>query len=374
MSKAALVARRLAKAGITLGGDAPWDLRVHDPRFYGRVIRDAFLGLGESYMDGWWECERIDELCRRLLRAGFRSRPGGVRHALSILRSKAINLQSHARARQVVREHYDLGNELFRAMLDDSMTYTCGYWGAGATNLGEAQHAKLDLICRKLALERGMRVLDIGCGFGSFMKFAAEHYGVSCVGYSLSKEQTRLGRERCAGLPIEFIERDYRAIEGSFDRVASIGMFEAVGDRNFRPFMRVLAGALKPDGVALLHTIGNNTSNSTPEPWFDRYIFPNSCLPSISKLGSAIEGLLHMEDWHAFGTDYDLTLMAWNSRFQSSWPDLRKSDPERFADRFKRMWEFYLLSMAGTFRARYTDLWQIVLTPIGRERWPRRVS
>ena len=374
MNEASLITRRLAQAGITVGGGAPWDVRVHDPRFFRRVIRDAFLGLGESYMDGWWECERIDEFCYRLLKAGFPPRSGGLRQALSAVRARTLNLQSRRRACQVIHRHYDIGNELFRAMLDKRLTYTCGYWQAGARNLEEAQEAKLDLICRKLRFERGMRVLDIGCGFGSFMKFAAERYGVSCVGYSISREQTKLGRELCSGLPVEFKERDYRSIVGSFDRVVSIGMFEAVGDRNFRTFMEVVARALKADGAALLHTIGNNLSNTDPEPWFDRYIFPNACLPSVGQIGMAIEGLLQMEDWHVFATDYDPTLMAWNSGFQAAWPELRSHDPERYTERFKRMWEFYLLSMAGSFRARYTDLWQIVLVPVGREHGKWRTS
>lgn len=353
------------RADIAINGARPWDIRVTDRRFYRRVILQDFLGFGESYMDGWWTCDQLDVTCERLLRAGIlpKDKTSAV---LQYVRAKMINLQSRARAGRVIDAHYDFGNELFETMLDPRMVYTCGYWRNGATSLAEAQEAKLDLVCRKLGLQPGMRVLDIGCGYGSFMKFASERYGVECVGYSLSKNQTDVGHDLCKGLPIEFILKDYREISGQFDRIASIGMFEAVGAKNFRPFMKVLARAMKPDAVALLHTFGDNVSHETPDPWFHKYIFPNGLIPSVKQVATAMDDLLRMEDWHTFGTDYDPTLLAWNKGFQTGWPDLQIKDPLKYTAQFKRMWEFYLLSLAAAFRVRNIELWQIVMTPFNR--------
>lgn len=355
------VVDRLRCAGVSLSGNETGSIQIRDERVFRRWLGAGFLGFGESYMDGDWDSSALDEVSFRLLRAGLWKRSTGPRAALDRIRHALFNAQSRGRSREVCERHYDLGNDLFQAMLDSSLVYTCGYW-KGARTLNEAQTAKMALVCRKLGLKRGMRVLDIGCGFGSFMKFAVENYGVECVGYSLSREQIRLGRERCANLPIEFIEEDYRDIKGRFDRVVSIGMFEAVGTKNFRSFMEVVARAMRPDGIALLHTMGDNVTNPGPEPWFDKYIFPNGIVPSVAQIGSALEGVLAIGDWHCIGEDYDRTLMEWNRNFQAAWPILR----DRYSERFKRMWEFYLLTLAGCFRARHLDLWQIVLTHPGR--------
>jgi cyclopropane-fatty-acyl-phospholipid synthase len=319
------------------------------------------LGFGESYMAGYWDCDAIDELTERLFRSELTADPLSVRvlahRAMALLR----NLQTRARASEVAEKHYDLGNDLFEAMLDRRMVYTCGYW-RDAKDLESAQEAKLDLICKKLDLRPGMRLLDIGCGFGSLMKFASERYGVRCTGYSVSREQTEYARRACAGLPVEIVLDDYRAIEGRFDRIASVGMLEAVGYKNFRTYMKVVHGALEDDGLFLLHTVGHNRTTFHGDPWIEKYIFPNGMLPSIAQLGASFEDLFVMEDWHNFGPDYEKTLLAWNVRFRAAWPSLRR----RYDETFKRMWELYLLGFAGGFRARAWQLWQIVLTKPGR--------
>jgi cyclopropane-fatty-acyl-phospholipid synthase len=361
MSTKEIVQRLLLKAGIEINGPEVWDIQVKDERFFNRVLKQGFLGFGESYMDGWWEAQKLDLCCERLLRSGHR--PANRWESISIyLLQTLLNLQSKARSLMVINQHYDIGNDLFEKMLDPRMVYTCGYWNSGAKNLAEAQQAKLDLVCRKLNLKPGMRVLDIGCGFGSFMKFAAENYGVSCVGYSLSKKQTELGREMCQGFDVEFVLKDYREIEGKYDAVASIGMFEAVGKKNFRTFVEVLKKSMTPEAISVLHTIGTNHSMPTANPWYDRYIFPNGIIPSAVDLTKAMDRLVLMNDWHAFGTNYDLTLLAWNDNFQKSWDELQKSNPAQYTLRFKRMWEFYLLSIAAGFRVRVIDLWQLVIT------------
>ncbi len=351
----------LSLANIRVNGGNPWDIQVHDARFYARVLRDSSLGLGEAYMDGWWDAESIDGLVDRLLRARLDKKvTGSWKFAVRVLASRVFNRQSPARAFKVGEEHYDLSNDLYRAMLDQRMTYSCGYWKYAHT-LDEAQQAKLDLVCRKIGLKAGMCVLDIGCGWGSFAKFAAENYGAQVVGLTVSKEQLALGTERCKGLPVELRLQDYREVTGQYDAVISIGTFEHIGYKNYPTYMQMVDHNLKPDGIAFIHAIGGNESVTIGDAWSDKYIFPNGMLPSIAQIGAAIENMFVMEDWHNFGPDYDRTLLAWHANFEAAWPELKK----KFSERFRRMWRYYLLSSAGAFRARAQQLWQIVLTRQG---------
>lgn len=350
----------LAKADIRLQGDRPWDIRLLKPGVPERVLARSSVGLGEAYMDGQWTVERLDQFFERLLRARVADAVQPWWLSWQVLRARWFNLQTERRAWQVGQHHYDLGNDFYRAMLDRRMTYTCGYW-TGARTLDEAQENKLDLVCRKLGLRRGMRLLDIGCGWGSFMRFAAEHYGVSCVGVTVSERQVALGRELCAGLPVEFRLQDYRQIEGHFDAVASLGMFEHVGERNYRTYMEVAHRCLRDDGLFLLHTIGRNEHGHGTDPWVDKYIFPNGQLPTIAGIGRACERLFVVEDVHNFGADYDPTLMAWHANFEAAWPRFA----QMLGERFHRMWRYYLLSCAGAFRARDIQLWQWVLSKSG---------
>lgn len=367
-----VLARLLAQADVKLNGDRPWDIRVHDHRTARRVLAQGSLGLGESYMEGWWDCDALDEFFCRVLCARLDERVSPTLVWQS-LRARLFNLQSARRAWQVGQAHYDLGNDFFAAMLDSRMTYTCGYW-ARATNLEDAQVAKLDLVCRKLGLCPGMRLLDIGCGWGSLMKFAAQHYGVSCVGLTISREQAAHVLENREGLPIEAQLSDYRAFntEGreTFDRVASVGMFEHVGRRNHATFFDVVARSLKDDGLFLLHTIGKNQRRGGSDPWINRYIFPNGELPSLGEIADRSESRFVVEDVHNFGADYDRTLMAWHARFDAAWPRFTPT----YGKRFRRMWRYYLLACAGTFRARTTQLWQVVLSPSGVPRGYSRTS
>jgi cyclopropane-fatty-acyl-phospholipid synthase len=359
----------LAHADIRLDGPSAWDMQIHSPGVPGRLLAQGSLGLGESYMDGEWDAAHLDQFFDHLLRArvGERVQPAVIlMHALG---AHLFNRQTRRRAWQVGERHYDLGNDFYAAMLDPRMTYTCAWW-QGSDTLDAAQDAKLDLVCRKLKLEPGMRLLDIGCGWGSLMGYAAERYGVECVGVTVSREQADWGRERYAGLPVEFRLQDYREIGETFDRVASIGMFEHVGRKNFRTFMQVARRCLHPDGLLLLHTIGKNTRRGVTDPWIDRYIFPNGDLPSVSQIGNALDNLFVVEDLHNFGADYDRTLMAWHDNFEAAWPDFAA----RLGERFHRMWRYYLLSCAGAFRARDIQLWQWVLSPRGVVGGYRRVS
>nr|WP_228574323.1 cyclopropane fatty acyl phospholipid synthase [Halomonas sp.] len=345
-------------SGVILNGDSPWDPQLYHPDFCSRILRQGSLGLGESYMDGWWECERIDELACRLLQHGLgeRARPAPDR-ILYRLQAGLLNLQSKARAYMVGEAHYDLGNALFERMLDPTMCYSCGYWKEAET-LHAAQLAKLELACRKLELRPGMHVLDIGCGWGSFAEYAARRHGVTVTGITISREQAELAGKRCAGLPVEIELKDYRELNGCYDRIVSIGMFEHVGHRNYGTFFKTVESLLWDDGLFLLHTIGSNGSEISVDPWIDRYIFPNGVLPSARHIADASEDLLLLEDWHNFGPDYDRTLMAWRDNLEAHWHELS----DRYSERFKRMFRYYLLVCAGAFRARDLQLWQVVFS------------
>ncbi len=350
----------LADCGIEVGGDAPWDIHIHDEDFHARVIAQGSLGLGESYMDGQWDVPQLDEFLYRLLNARVDERTGHLDDARLWIKAELRNLQRGRRAFEIGEHHYDLGNDLFRAMLGKRLVYSCGYWKS-ARSLDAAQEDKLDLICRKLGLRAGMRVLDIGCGWGEALKLAAERYGVSGVGVTVSREQAEFARELCRGLPIEIRVQDYRELDERFDRVFSIGMFEHVGVKNHRRYFEVVRRCLVDDGLTLLHSIGANTSTNHTDPWIAKYIFPNSMIPSATQITKGAEGGFVIEDWHGFGADYDRTLMAWIANFDSAWP--RISD--NYSDRFRRMWRYYLSASAATFRSRRDQLWQWVFSPNG---------
>jgi cyclopropane-fatty-acyl-phospholipid synthase len=356
-----IVKEVLALADIQVNGARPWDITVHNESFYDRVLSKGSLGLGESYMEGWWDSQSVDGVIQRVLSAHLDERMTfNWQTVYAYLKAIFTNLQDKKGSLQVIDRHYQLGNDLYAAMLDPTMTYSCGYWKE-ATDLHEAQKAKYDLICRKLRLQPGMKVLDIGCGWGGFAKYAAEQYGVCVTGITLSKNQVEYAQQACAGLPVEILLRDYRDVNERFDRVLEIGMFEHVGEKNYRTFMEIVHKVLKPNGLFMLHTIGGNTSTAVGDPWITQYIFPNGHIPSIAQVGTSIEGLFVMEDWHNFGVDYDKTLMAWFANFDANWSKLEG----KYGNRFYRMWKYYLLACAGAFRARDIQLWQVLLSKKG---------
>ncbi|MEC5341350.1 cyclopropane fatty acyl phospholipid synthase [Brenneria populi] len=358
-----IVREMLDTADIKINGSRPFDIKVKNPDFFKRVLREGSLGLGESYMDGWWECDRLDIFFHRILRAGLDKKvPHHLKDIVRVIAARAINLQSKRRAWIVGKEHYDLGNDLFTLMLDPYMQYSCGYWKQAAT-LEQAQEDKLQMICEKLQLKPGMKLLDIGCGWGGLSEFAARRYGVSVVGVTISKEQQKLAQQRCRDLDVTILLQDYRDLDLQFDRVVSVGMFEHVGPKNYDTYFRIVNKNLKPDGLFLLHTIGAQKTDSEVDPWINKYIFPNGCIPSVQHVARASEPYMVMEDWHNFGADYDRTLMAWFERFQQHWPELS----ERYSARFRRMFSYYLNACAGAFRARNIQLWQVLFSKDGVE-------
>ena len=358
-------------ADVEFNGNRPWDIQVHDADVYRRILHKGTLGFGDAYVDGLWDAEKLDETIRYLLDAGVESKTVGwarVRLVAEVLRHRFFNLQSYKRAFEVGERHYDIGNDVFEAMLDSSMSYSCAYW-AKADNLEQAQHDKLDMICRKLELKPGERVLEIGCGWGGLARHAAANYGVEMVGITVSKEQKKLAEERCAGLPVEIVLMDYRLLQGQYDKIVSVGMFEHVGPKNYPVYFRKAFELLRDDGLFLLHTIGSFKAISHTDAWIDRYIFPNGKFPSLHEIARNLEGRFVLEDWHNFGRDYDRTLMAWWDNFDRAWPQLQA----RYDDKFYRMWKYYLMCCAGYFRSRQGQLWQLVLSKRGRQSMYRSI-
>ena len=353
----------LSKVGITVGGSAPHDIVVHDDRVWDRVLGERELGLGESYMDGWWDANQLDEFLSVVQMADLKSmvRPNPE---ILMLAVKAVvqNRQTRRRAKANAESHYEIGNDLYERMLDKRMIYSCGYWRE-ADDLDSAQEAKLDLICRKLALERGMRVLDIGCGWGGFAQFAAERYDVHVTGISPVAEQVAAARERCASLPVRIEQVDYRDASGTFDRITSIGMMEHVGPKNLGRFFDTCRELLAPDGLMLHHTIGSNDWKTSGDAWFEKYIFPGGVLPQLGQIAKAAQTHWSIEDVHNFGPDYDRTLLQWHANLSSRWEEIPHYD-----ERFRRMWDYYLLGSAAAFRVRAIQLWQVVFTPAKQRR------
>jgi cyclopropane-fatty-acyl-phospholipid synthase len=348
-------------ADIQINGNRPWDIQVHHEKFYSEVLSKLSLGMGESYMEGYWDCPQLDTLFYKLLRAGGETKIKNWSIYLQVVKAKTLNLQDRNRSKQVAHVHYNLGNDLYQLMLDPYMQYTCAYYEKAET-LNQAQENKLDLICRKLQLKPGEKVLELGCGWGGFAKYAAEKYGVEVEGYNISSEQVKWAREWTKNLPVKIHLSDYRDAKGVFDKVVSVGLCEHVGHKNYSSLMEIAAKCLKDEGLFLLHTIGSNTTKFTTDAWLDKYIFPGSSLPSIAQLIQPSEANFVMEDWHNFGIYYDKTLMHWFQNFENN---VEQLDPLKYDQKFFRMWKYYLLCCAGSFRSRKNQLWQIVFSKGG---------
>jgi cyclopropane-fatty-acyl-phospholipid synthase len=345
-------------ADIKIGGSRPFDIQVHDNRFYKRILSGGELGAGEAYMDGWWSANQLDEFIARLTASNARNKIPITKNIVkTALLSTVSNRQKITRSYKNAAAHYDIGNDLYSLMLDERMVYTCAYW-EGAKSLEEAQIAKLDRVCKKLKLKKGMTLLDIGCGWGGFSEYAAKYYGVKVTGISPAIEQVKLAKARTKGLNVTIKQQDYRELSGKFDRIASIGVLEHVGPKNYDKFFKKCNEMLKPGGIMLHHTIGRLKPGRGSDPWIDKYIFPGGVLPSLSQLTKATEPFLIIEDIENFGPDYDKTLMVWHKNFVKNYPKLK----DDYDERFYRMWEFYLLGCAGSFRARSLQLWQLVMT------------
>ncbi len=349
----------LEQAGITINGKAPQDIILNDESIFKDIQKRGSLGLGEAYMAGKWTANDLSEFFNHVIKAKTKGKLNSTfTDKITLLTSRLFNLQSKSRAFQVGQEHYDIGDDIYKAMLDPTLTYTCAYW-KNADNLNQAQLDKLDLSARKLKLQPGQRVLDIGCGWGSMTKYLAENHNVEVVGLTISENQAEYAQEQTPHLPVEIRLQDYREIDEQFDRIVSLGMFEHVGPKNYREFFKVVERNLKQEGIFLLHTIGNDNSKNSGEPWINKYIFPNGVIPSQAQIAKAADSLLKLQDVQNFGRDYDKTLTAWNNNFQKAWQESEELK-EKYSRQFKRMWEYYLQSCAGAFRAGSLNLFQNV--------------
>ncbi len=348
----------LSHTDIQINGTRPWDIQVKNKNLYKRVLQEGSLGLGEAYMEDWWECQQLDAFFYHLFRAQLEKKiKVNLKLKWLILKARLFNTQTKTKAKKSIAHHYDIGNGLYKKMLDPLMIYSCGYW-KDADNLKQAQEDKLELICRKLKLQEGHKVLDIGCGWGGFAYYCAKNYNVKVTGITISKEQFLLAKERCKDLPVEIRLQDYRDLDEKYDRIVSIGMLEHVGFKNYKPYMQIVEKNLKSNGICLLHFIGNNVSEYTTDPWINKYIFPEGLVPSMAQISKAMEKKLILQDVHNFGPYYDKTLMAWYHNFKKAWQEIQTEHTETFY----RMWEFYLCSAAASFRAKRLQLYQLVAT------------
>jgi len=356
----------LEGTGVQLDGDRPWDIRVNRERLYRRALRGS-LGFGEAYINGDWDCEALDELFRRLLSANTQKRPLiRAARAVKSLQARLMNLQTRRRSRAVAEEHYDLDHRMYALFLGPWNQYTCCFFD-GTDDLERAEIAKLEMLCDKLELRAGDRLLDIGCGWGGFAKYAARTRGCEVTGISLSDAQIRYATEYTRGLPVTIRRLDYRDLPESglapFDKISIVGMIEHVGYKNYAELLGIVHDMLKPDGLFLLHTIGNNERSTVVDPWIEKYIFRNSMAPAMSHLADASEGRFVIEDWENYGHHYVPTLQAWYERFNANWDRIRTLITARpFDERFRRMWNYYLMSSKAAFDVEHLHLWQLVMT------------
>lgn len=365
-----LVTRTFSRAGVAINGDRACDIQVLKERFYRRAARGP-LGLGEAYMDRDWDVRSLDDLFRRVITADLgRSAIAMLNRLLLNLRARFSNLQSRRRAAAVAETHYDLDHRMYELFLGPYNQYTCCFF-RDTDDLEQAEIIKLEMICDKLEIGSGDRVLDIGCGWGGFARYAASTRGCAVTGVTISQEQASCAERFTRGLPVDIVLADYRdlpeRVAGRFDKVLICGMIEHVGYKNYSALMQVVDTMLEDDGLFLLHTIGNADDTRVVDPWIEKYIFRNSMAPSMGQLVRSFSRRFVVHDWENYGHYYSQTLSAWQQNFERNWEAIRALKSRRpFDERFRRMWNYYLLSCKAAFDVEDLLLWQIVMGKLGK--------
>ncbi|MEE2692434.1 MAG: cyclopropane-fatty-acyl-phospholipid synthase family protein [Pseudomonadota bacterium] len=349
------------------GGEPVAAMRIGDPAVYRRIVLNPELAVGEAYMDGLLTFEEgsVRDLLQLFHRNAVNLRARPMRRAAAEAMRRMRRFQQSnpvGKAREHVAHHYDLSNDFYRRFLDKDLNYSCAYFEHDGQSLEDAQRAKLRHIAAKLRIEPGMRVLDIGSGWGAMALYLAKHLGARVVGVTLSKEQQALAtmraRERGLEGKVEFRLQDYREVEGPFDRIVSVGMFEHVGVPHYTEFFEKLSDLLAGDGLALLHAIGRKGPPDVTGPWIRKYIFPGGYSPALSETFAAIERSgLWASDIEILRLHYADTLREWERRFQANRADIAAM----FDERFCRMWEFYLSTSEFAFRVGGHMVFQIQL-------------
>ena len=341
------VEKLFSTAGITVNGSEPWDIRVADDRFYWEVLRNGSLGLGESYMQGYWKTDALEELFFRLTSSNLERISQHLPTQL-VYRygSRLFNRQTPTRARHNAGYHYNLGNDLFFEFLGRYKNYSCGYF-RGVDSLDEAQVAKMRRLCELLELNESDTLLDVGGGWGEFARFAAQHSGCHVTSINISESQISHARDYCKGANVDVVRSDYRELSGRYTKIAAVAMFTHVGRKNYRRFMETMHNLLEPGGKMVMETVGAPTATDCCEPWTNKYIFPGGTIPSITQIDEACRGLFTRSTIEEFGGDYVLTLRHWHRLFTAAWPRLS----ERYSERTRLMFEYFFLSVAGAFRS-----------------------
>jgi len=334
---------------------------VNNDDFFNKSMTKGELGMAESYMDGDWTTPDLEKTLTELLinQEKLEKHIFSIKYLVLGLNNYIATFLPNNTLDSVkdnVEHHYDIGNDLYSKMLGKHMQYTCAYYYKDDLTLDEAQYAKMELIAKKLNLKEGLTILDIGCGFGSLANHLATKYKVNVVGVTLSKEQIIYHEKHFKHPNVTIKYMDYRNVNvnDKFDRVYSIGMFEHVGNHNYKTYYDKCYDLLKDDGIMLIHTIGQTVGKSSD--FISTYIFPEGELPALPDLTKEYTNKWHLEDFQNFGLSYAKTLRAWNNNI-GDWSDL-----DNYDTRFRRMWEYYLLGCASNFQRKSIYLWQLVYT------------
>lgn len=358
----------LEKAGIAIGGPNDFDIHVNDDRFYEMFFKDRTVGAGEAYTEGFWDVKDLKLLAEKIFLSGKLDHQYGFLNNLIYQLNKA---QGKLKALFDIKKTYDHNIELYRAMLDKRLLYTCAYWNNidySVANLDLAQEQKLELVCQKLGLHqqpKGQSILDYGCGFAGFAKYAHEKYGAKVVGITISKLQYKVAKEICKGLPIEIRFQDYRDIPKGelYDHLVALGIIEHITVKNAREFILNAKSHLKnekyQDNRFVLHGMFTNGTEHRIDPWMEKYIFPGAEIFTFKHLFDMIHGVFYCQDFHPFGPDYSLTADAWYQRLEMNYGNLLPSEQN---NEFMRTFEFYLKTASASFLTQRNNLMQMVLT------------